>query len=119
MEATVNNHGLKMKFDDLIQYKALHFDYVSSGANAEIFYEGFSAEEKKKHFRNVCALISIPLFDRLENTCGFLDISKRQFIEAALIECLDKAESRVSQCEEMLVSATLARQEKSSVKEVI
>ena len=107
-----------MKFDDLIQYKALHLDYVTSGASSDFLLEGVSAEEKKKHLRNVCALISVALFDRLEETCNLLEISKRQFIEAALVECLDRAQDRLSKCDEMMGNAYEATQSHAQLKEV-
>ena len=41
--------------------------------------------------RNVCAKISSELADRLDNLCSFLSISKRRFIEAAIIDALEKS----------------------------
>lgn len=41
--------------------------------------------------RNVCAKLSNELADRLDNLCGFLSISKRRFIEAAIIDALEKS----------------------------
>jgi hypothetical protein len=37
-------------------------------------------------------MIHEPLVNRLENTLGILSISKREFIQMALIEALDKAD---------------------------
>ena len=118
MEDRLDHHGVKMKFDDLIQYKALHLEYVTSGASADFLLEGVSPEEKKKHLRNVCALISVDLFERLENTCNLLDISKRQFIEASLVECLNRANEQVLQCEEIMGNAYEATQAHAQLKEV-
>ena len=42
----------------------------------------------------MCAKLSVQLADRLDKTTDFLGISKRRFIEAAIIEALDEA-SRV------------------------
>lgn len=41
--------------------------------------------------KNVCAKLSVSLSDRIDNTVGLLDMSKRQFIEAALITACDEA----------------------------
>jgi hypothetical protein len=79
-----------MTFDDLIRYKALHLKYVADNqALTDLL-----AENRVEHnvpMKNVCAMITQELFDDLNNTCALLDISKRAFIEAALIEALGKA----------------------------
>jgi hypothetical protein len=81
-----------MNFDDLIRFKALHLKFVASGSNvAELLADG-----KMEHtipMKNVCAMITQELFDDLTNTCGLLDISKRTFIEAAIVEALAKAQN--------------------------
>lgn len=41
--------------------------------------------------KNVCAKLSEQLSDEIDSVCGMLDIRKRRFIEAALMEALDKA----------------------------
>lgn len=43
-----------------------------------------NAEEVKKEFRNVCALIPPMQFERLESVCSLLDLSKREVINMAL-----------------------------------
>ena len=100
-----------MNFNDLIQYKALHRQYSISGATPDSVLDSVPAEDKKKHLRNVCALISVDLFEQLEHTCGILEITKRQFIEAALIECLAKAAPKVTETEEAFADAYAAAQE--------
>ena len=55
------------------------------------------ATAEKLKMRNVCALISTELFDRLETSCAFLDVSKREFIESALIEALDAADKVIEE----------------------
>jgi hypothetical protein len=42
--------------------------------------------------KNMCAKVSVQLVDRLDSTCQLLDVSKRKFIETAVIEALDKAD---------------------------
>jgi flavin-binding protein dodecin len=42
--------------------------------------------------RNVCAKLSVELVDRLDNALGVLSMSKRQFIEMAIIEALDEVD---------------------------
>lgn len=82
-----------MSFHQKIQYHALHHMYGMGGSKIidSMLASDPSISEKNK-LRNVCALIHTELFERLENTCSFLDISKREFIESALIEALDLAD---------------------------
>ena len=42
--------------------------------------------------KNVCAKLHISLVDRLERSLSILEMSKRQFIETALISALDEFE---------------------------
>ena len=49
--------------------------------------------------KNVCAKLHINLVKRLDDVINNLDMSKREFIEIALIEALDKAESIINDVE--------------------
>ena len=81
-----------MSFHQKIQYHALHHIYgIGSTKILDSMLASDPSIAEKNKLRNVCALIHSELFDRLENTCSFLDISKREFIECALIEALDLA----------------------------
>ena len=83
-----------MTFDDLIRYKALNLKYIASGSNLlDLVDKGQPGITAEIPMKNVCAMITQQLFDDLTNTCGLLDISKRVFIESAIIEALKKAES--------------------------
>jgi hypothetical protein len=90
-----------MRTDELLRYKALHqkyvhhneamFDYIDNGA--------LKVEQDPENpiFRNICANISGPLFEEVEKYCALLEISKRKFVELALIDLLDKAHEIVSE----------------------
>lgn len=83
-----------MSFKQLVQYKAL--DRIYGVNNSDFLFETAvndpaNAEQVKANLRNVCALISVQLFDDLEGICGLLDMSKRKFIENALIFAIDEA----------------------------
>lgn len=84
-----------MNFDQFIQFRALKAKAHVEGQafNAE-FSEGLieKAAASSADFKTVCAPISIQLFDRLTETLGLLDMSKRAFIEAAIVEALNKAD---------------------------
>lgn len=83
-----------MSFHKLIQYKVLKNIYGDGMVDLlDHSLKLMPPEElERMKMRNVCALISVPLFDRLESMCGLLSISKREFIELALIEALDAAD---------------------------
>lgn len=48
--------------------------------------------EMKAQLRNICALIDPQLFEKVENLANVLDITKREFVEMALIEFVQLAE---------------------------
>ena len=75
----------------LIQ-KALSFKFDDSAKLIDGILESPEHEEFKKQFKNVCAMLSEPLVNRLEGTLAILKISKREFIEMSIIESLDKAD---------------------------
>lgn len=80
-----------MTFDELIRYKALNFKYTHDNQGfIDMAAEGRLGEHNIP-MKNVCAMITQELFDDLTSVCGLLDISKRSFIEGALIEALQKA----------------------------
>jgi hypothetical protein len=89
-------HEEQMNFDDLIRFKALNFRYTYENQGLiDMAVEG--QLEHNIPMKNVCAMITQQLFDDLSNVCGLLDISKRAFIEAALIEALQKAHQVMEQ----------------------
>jgi hypothetical protein len=81
-------------FEQKITLKALNTKF---GHNSDYFADMIindpaNAEGLKGKFKNVCAALNMPLVERLENTIGLLDMSKRDFFELAIIEALDKAD---------------------------
>ena len=48
-------------------------------------------EAAKEKMRNICAFISPELFDDVSNVCNILSLSKRELIEMALVDVLEKA----------------------------
>lgn len=80
-----------MTLNELLRYKALHFKYVADNqAITDLLAD--NAIEHNVPMKNVCAMVTQQLFDDLTNLCALLDISKRAFIEAALIEAIGKAD---------------------------
>lgn len=77
-----------MSFHKLLQFKALHQVYGTSGAEFTDTLLKEPGMAEKSQLRNVCALIHVDLFNDLESICGLLDLSKRRFIEGAIIEAI-------------------------------
>lgn len=76
--------------------KALNFRF---GINQEQFIDSMLEQDpdgKKWKTKNVCAHMSEPLVQRLENTLAMLEMSKREFITLAIVEALDKADKAIS-----------------------
>lgn len=90
-----------MSFHQFIQYKALDRkfssdnDFILESISREIGTA--NAEMLKASMKNVCALIHNDLFNELDNVCGLLEISKRKFIEGAIIEALAQANTIISE----------------------
>ena len=75
-------------FDEFVTYRALALKFRGSH-NVGFLSDQFLDAAK---FRNVCAKLHPELIDRLDEIIGLLDMSKRDFIELALIEALNRAE---------------------------
>lgn len=80
-----------MNLNELLRFKALNFKYVHENqALTDMALEGRLGEIDIP-LKNVCAMVTQELFDDLTNVCGLLDISKRLFIEKALIDAIQMA----------------------------
>jgi hypothetical protein len=75
---------------EFLLMKALNFKYMGGGNLDAVLEGGLLDEEQaeKLPIKNVCAKLAIPLVDELEEVCGILDITKRAFIESALISAI-------------------------------
>lgn len=103
-------------FDQFIKYRALRFKFDSLGSatlgDLESHIESgsllksddgqtvrrTSLEEAFPQLRikNVCAKLSGDLVDRLDNSLSILGMSKRDFIEMALVEALDRVDQELA-----------------------
>ena len=54
-------------------------------------------DDVKVKMKNICAFISPELFNQVEDMGQLLDLSKRQIVEMALVDFLDKANSIIQE----------------------
>lgn len=79
-------------FKQFIQYRALDFKF--SQQNIDLTEAVLaSGTDSPIPLRNVCAKMTIELSDRIDSTAACLGISKRVFIERALIEAMDQVDA--------------------------
>jgi hypothetical protein len=82
--------GGAKKFDETVLVKVLERKLnTDSDPIVEHLYEN---NEGQVPIRNICAKITADLYDQISDYCNLLGISKRRFIEAALIAALDRVE---------------------------
>jgi len=77
-------------FNEFMHYRVLAFKY--SLRNEELT-EALIAQGEAPQLRNVCAKLAPELAERIDRTVSVLGISKRLFIERALIEALDQVDA--------------------------
>lgn len=77
----------------LVTERALAVVAGGGGQFTEMVIDGAESPEIK----NVCAKLSVKLADEIENICAVLDVSKRRFIEAALLEAVHRAKRIMDQ----------------------
>lgn len=81
------------RLDEILTYRALAFKHGQLVTNSGIIDAAISDGQAPSVTKNVCAHLSLPLVDRLETALGILDMSKRAFIESAIIDALDRYDS--------------------------
>lgn len=77
-------------FNEFMHYRVLAFKYATL-RNEELADQLISQGEGPQ-LRNVCAKLAPELAERIDRTVSVLGISKRLFIERALIEALDQVD---------------------------
>lgn len=75
-------------FDEFVLYRALTLKFSGSHNLGYLPDEVLDAAS----FRNVCAKLHPDLVARLDSVISLLGMSKRDFIEIALIDALDRSE---------------------------
>jgi hypothetical protein len=90
-----------MNFNETIQLQALRLKQSFQGSDPQLI-DHFIEEAARQNpqalpMKNICAFVSQDLFDRVNACCDQLSLSKRRFVEMALIEALDRAETIVAE----------------------
>lgn len=88
-----------MLLEELVTLKALQLKRLNDGEGdvQDRIIDDMLVKVDGQPFRNVCAHLSIPLCDEIDTICSCLDISKRRFIEGALIDALRRSQAIVTQ----------------------
>ena len=91
-----------MNFHETIQLQALRLKELNTrGSSPPAFQEAMLEAALKQNpdapLKNICAMVSIDLFERVEECCKQLELSKRRFVEMALREALRQAETIVAE----------------------
>lgn len=91
-----------MNFYETIQLQALRLKELNTKGSSppaftEAMFEAAVKQNPDAPLKNICAHISQQLFDKVSATCELLELSKRQFVEMALVEAIEKAETIVAE----------------------
>jgi uncharacterized membrane protein (DUF373 family) len=95
MTFVINLMNKQMNTIQTLQFKALSLKATIDNQFGSDLVDHFidkNPEEIKKAMRNICAFISPELFERVEVMCSNLSISKRQVVEMALNDFMEKAD---------------------------
>lgn len=79
------------QFNEVLLAKALTFKHGNSDIPDQFL------DHEDAPVKQVCAKLSISLSDSVDNVCGVLNMSKRSFIELALINAVAEFESIASE----------------------
>lgn len=76
-------------FKEFLQYRALTRKYQFE--NHDLTEAALASDDSAAPLRNVCAKLSVPLAESIDDVVAHLGISKRLFIERALIDAVARA----------------------------
>lgn len=81
----------RTRFESIVTEKTLHL--INGSDHGSLMDLASSDPDYQSQLKNVCAKVSVQLSEKIDSVCGMLDISKRTFIEAALIQAVEQAEA--------------------------
>lgn len=80
-----------MNFTETIQLQVLKLKAQSGGIRGHILDQLLEEAGETAPVRQMCAKVSHLVYEDLEQVCSLLDLSKREFIETAVIDALARA----------------------------
>ena len=80
-----------MNFEETIQLQVLKLKASAGGIRGKILDQLLEESVEHPSVRQMCAKVSHLVYEDLEQVCSLLDLSKREFIEAAVRDALAKA----------------------------
>lgn len=84
-----------MNFDEVIQLQVLKLKALTHGVNNGRLIDHLIENNETPELRQMCAKVHPSLIDRLDQVTNLLDMSKREFIEAAVSDALARAEQAI------------------------
>lgn len=84
-----------MNFDEVIQLQALKLKARTHGVSGGRLIDMAIEQGQLPELRQMCAKVHPHVYERLEQYTSLLDMSKRTFIEGAVIDALDRAEEAI------------------------
>lgn len=88
---------MSMTTKEILMLKTLQFKETHTGGQLGEALLDHALEKQPEAARNICAMISVPLFNDIETYCSLLDISKRRFVEMALQDLLEKTKAVIDE----------------------
>ena len=86
-----------MNLDELIQLQVLKRKATFAGVHpGSKLFDDLLENSPEPEVRQMCAKVSGALYARLEQVCGGLDVTKRQFIEWAVLDAIQRAEHSIT-----------------------
>ena len=81
-----------MQFSELVQLQVLK--RKASGVGGPLL-EDFMNRTDNPEIKQLSAKVHIQLIERLDSVCEILDLTKREFIESALVDAVSQAEDAI------------------------
>lgn len=93
-----------MRTDETLLLQALKLKQLGStghSADGDLIEQLLlqNPDAAKEKMRNICAFITPELFDQVANVCNILSLSKRQVVEMALVDLMQKANKIINDTE--------------------
>lgn len=78
--------------NEYLHFRALAFKFRNDALSAPLLDQVCETGSLSIPSKQVCTTLAQPVVDRMESLLAVLSMSKRQFIEMAILEAMDQAE---------------------------